>query len=158
MLANNLTDQAWDVFSSVPRHNGVEVWRLTVRNQVNRAVSEQFVLESAALSPPRCSLQQHTEAAITKWREDVRRYHDSLPLNTAERLSETRQINASLRLLPARIEERATWEKGTSPTTRELEERARAKIRPTQHLTSTAAHKANLPASLDEDDGEDTRA
>jgi hypothetical protein len=57
-------------------------------------------METSALNPPYVDDDKKVEPAILVWENNVKKYHDTLPLASAERLSEQRQIRALQRLLP----------------------------------------------------------
>ena len=95
------------MFESCDQQEGLAVWRLIVPNHVAKTPQEQLDLQSLALKPKRCERHRHIENAIVAWQRDVRRFHDTLPRDYPERLSEARQVNALLRLLPTDIQIKA---------------------------------------------------
>ena len=99
---------------------------------------------------------KRVEPAILVWENNVKKYHDTLPLASAERLSEQRQIRALQRLLPhhhqrnAAIHHPAEWR-----SVRELKDWVLDQIRQTQHLPGKRAMMLEL---LDDEDDDETRA
>ncbi len=158
-LSANLTDHAWDKFGSCERQQGLEAWRKVVRDHVSKTPAERLELESAALNPKSCTSHADLEASILAWEKAVRKYHDSLPRGSPERLSEARQLSALMRLMPTDIQEKALWDKEEFGSVHELKEWANKKVRATRHLhPKGSGAKMKLVASLDEEDDDETRA
>ncbi len=160
VLNMNLEDKAWEIFEACRPMNGLEVWRRVLRNHVKKTPAEILDLETSASHPPKCRLHSEVDAAILKWEANVKKYHDSLPRGSPERLSEQKQVHALTRLLPTDIQEKVLWEASGLDTVHQLKEWATSKIRLSAHLHRGhhgGAKLAALVASLDDDDDDETR-
>ena len=160
VLNMNLEDKAWEIFEACQPMNGLEVWRRVLKNHVKKTPAEILDLETSASHPPKCRLHSEVDAAILRWEANVKKYHDSLPRGSPERLSEQKQVHALTRLLPTDIQERVLWEAGGLDTVHQLKEWTTSKIRLSAHLHRghPGGNKlAALVASLDDDDDDETR-
>ena len=79
-------------------------------------------------------------------------YHEALPLNSPERLSENRQLNALMRILPWSIQERALWEVKQFTTAHQLKTWANEKFRATATWRGIGPKSAEIVAALEHDE------
>lgn len=107
LLAGNLTGHTWDILRGCEQRQSLEAWRKVLKHHISKTEAEKLELESEALRPSRCQRKADLETAILRWEDSVRRYHESLPAHSSERLSEERRVNTLHRLLPVHIERMA---------------------------------------------------
>ena len=115
-----LDGHAFDIYEGCPPENGLEAWRRFMRDHTKRTPAETFRLEEPALHPHKCDKQSELPQHIVKWEAAVRRYHESLPATSPDRLSERRQVYALMRILPQTIRDKVIWEKKHEGTVEEL--------------------------------------
>ncbi len=127
----NLTDYAWEIFEGCKEENGLEVWRRSLVDETKKTPAELLTLEKHALSPPVCLRLQGLPQAIVRWEAAVKTYHEALPAGSTERLSEGRQVNSLMRILPWSIQERALWDVTKFHTTDALKTWVRERLRST---------------------------
>ena len=130
LLSQTLVGDALIKFNALEQSAGLEAWRITVTRHVSRTRVEIHSLEHAAQNPTRCHRHDDVDAAISRWEEAVRRYHDALPLNSPERFTEQRRLNILLRMLPDELEERAHYEHSNFTTVQTLEDQSDATSAP----------------------------
>ena len=106
----NLKGYAWEVFEGCPAEDGLEVWRRLLVDQAQRTPAELLQLEKGALNPPVCTNLNALPQAVVRWEAAVKLYHEALPLGSPERLSDNRQTNALMRMLPYVIQEKAIYD------------------------------------------------
>ena len=160
-LGSNLTAYAMTIFESCGSRQGLEVWRRLLKDHVRKTPAEQMALEDAAMNPKMCSNLGDVEAGFLRWETALKKYHDTLPTGSTERLSEQRQLRAVTKMLPMEVQKKVLWDHPHQfATTYDLLEWVLDLARSTRHLDSRSSPSrlADLVGSLDEEDDDETRA
>ena len=147
-----LKDYAWEVFEGCPAEHGLEVWRRLLVDQTRKTPAELLQLEKAALAPSQCARTCDLPQAIVRWEAAVKVYHEALPAASPERMSEGRQLNALMRMLPWSIQEKALWEVKQFTTTYQLKSWVHEKLRMTATWKNLGPKNPEILAALENDD------
>ena len=160
-LGSHVVSHVMSIYESCASRQGLEVWRKLLKEHARKTPAECLQLGHEAMNPKQCTHLGDVEASFLRWETALRKYHDTLPLWSTERLSEQRQLRAVTRMLPNEIQRKVCWDhRDAFNTPYELRGWVLNLARSTRHLDAKSAPSriVVLVGSLDELDDEETRA